>query len=244
MVLYYIGLSCLSINDDKKAERNSILSAEARRILSILADTTINCIDDAIATDENGRPFFKNANNMDFNISHSGAAAAVSLVQGQNIHGGKIRTGCDIQLIRPRKNLKGIAEENFSAAERDYILSQDETQFEYSRFFQIWTLKECYIKLRGLSVFDMSKVPSFISRDAAGRHIFAFNADDSLPLSFYLYELTYAGEQYMLATAIEGGDGISPEIRIFTPDAQNHVLRTIVKKNILQYDIQENHEAK
>ena len=208
MALYYIGLSCLSINQAKKAERNKVLSAEARRILSILADRPI----DAIATEENGRPFFQNGS-MDFSISHSGAAVAVSLVKGENAHGAKFRTGCDIQLIRHRENLRNIAEEVFCAAERDYILSQDGHP---KRFFQIWTLKECYIKLFGLSVFDMSQVPSFISCDTAGKYQFTFNANGSSPISFYLYELAYAGERYMLATAIEGGMGIPPQIRMFS----------------------------
>ena len=231
MALYYIGLSCLSINQSKKAERNNVLSAEARQILSILADSPIN----AIATEENGRPFFHDGD-MDFSISHSGAVVAVSLVKGENIHGAKVRTGCDIQLIRPRENLKDIAEEIFCAAERDYILSQDETQFESARFFQIWTLKECYIKLRGLSVFDMPKVPSFVSCDAAGRYLFTFNASGSSPLSFYLYELVYDGERYMLATAIEGDWDIRPEIRIFSQSAAlSHTpifLRGFFEKNI------------
>ena len=215
----YIGLSCLQINDYRRspAERNNALSAEARRILSILADSpldTTNTTDiiETIATDENGRPFFQNSN-MDFSISHSGAAVAVSLVQGENIHGVKIKTGCDIQLIRHRKNLRNITEENFSAAERDYIFSQDETLFERLRFFQIWTLKECYIKLRGLSVFDMPKVPSFISCDVISSPCDA--------ISFYLYELTFAGERYMLATAIENGNGICPEIRMFSQQEGN-----------------------
>ncbi|MDR2712179.1 MAG: 4'-phosphopantetheinyl transferase superfamily protein [Clostridiales bacterium] len=197
--------------------------------MSILADSPI----DAIAADENGRPFFHDSD-MDFSISHSGGASAgavaVSLVsegnldpagsrlkiQSENTHEAKIRTGCDIQLIRPRKNQRNIAEENFCAAERDYIFSQDAAQFESARFFQIWTLKECYIKLRGLSVFDMHKAPSFISRDAAGRYLFTFNATRSSSLSFYLYELAYAGERYMLATAIEGDWDIRPEIRLFS----------------------------
>ena len=201
----------MSINQFKRAERNKVLSTEARRILSILADSPT----DTIATDENGRPFFHDRS-MDFSISHSGAAVAVSLVQGENKLGARVRTGCDIQLIRHRENLRDITEEIFCTAERDYILSQDETQFESTRFFRIWTLKECYIKLRGLSVFDMPKVPSFISCDATGRFLFTFDAGGSSTLSFYLYELEYAGERYMLATVIEGGRGIRPEICMFS----------------------------
>ena len=209
MTLYNIGISCLSINRFKKSERNNILSAEARRILSILADSPTG----AITTDKNDRPFFDDGN-MDFNISHSGTAVAVSLVQGENINGVRVQTGCDIQLIRPREYLRNIAEEIFCAAEKDYILSQEETQLD--RFFQIWTLKECYIKLKGLSVFDMSKAPSFIFCDTAGQYHINFNLRGSPPLSFYLNELVYAGERYMLAAAIEGNRGIHPEICMFS----------------------------
>jgi len=233
MALCNIGLSCLSINQFNRTERNSVLGTEARRILSILADSPLASIN-AIATDENGRPFLYGSN-VDFSISHSGSAVAVSLVSDENIHRAKIRTGCDIQLIRPRKNLRNIAEENFSAAERDYILLQNETWLD--RFFQIWTLKECYIKLRGLSVFDMPKVPSFISgNDTADRNLFAFDSGSSSPLSFYLYELAYAGECYALAIAIEkvsygdpGSNGdqpwdIQPELRIFSQSSEQFPL--------------------
>ena len=224
MLSYYIGLSCLSVNQHKKAERNNVLSAEARRILSILADSPT----DAIATDENGRPFFPDST-VDFSISHSGSAVAVSLVEGKNINGSKVRTGCDIQLIRPREYLRTVAEENFSADEKNYILPQYETQLDCTKFFQIWTLKECYIKLRGLSVLDMPKVPSFIRAEdsnpqtGSGTQPFVLGAGcetaggGSSLLSFYLYELAYKGERYMLATVIEGGGGgIFPELRMFS----------------------------
>ena len=215
----------MSVNQHKKAERNKVLSAEARRIVSILADSPA----DAIAADENGRPFFPDSN-VDFSISHSGAAVAVSLIAGENSNGSKLRTACDIQLIRPRKNLGNIAEEYFSENERDYVLQQNETQAGCERFFQIWTLKECYLKHRGLSVFDMLKAPSFIRDElsnpeagSSGNPSLKFGAacdtadGDSSLLSFYLYELAYKGECYMLATAIEGVDGsICPELRVFS----------------------------
>jgi 4'-phosphopantetheinyl transferase len=72
-----------------------------------------------------------------------------------------VQTGCDIQLVQTRANTKKIAEEFFSVSEREYIFSQDGNQYNETRFFEIWTLKECFLKLRGLSVFDMAKVPSF-----------------------------------------------------------------------------------
>jgi phosphopantetheinyl transferase len=142
---------------------------------------------------------------VDFSISHSGALAAVSLIRGKNL-----RTGCDVELVRPRARAPLIAADYFSASERDYISPRG--CFDEAKFFQLWTLKECYIKLRGLSVFNMAQVPSFIRGED-----FAFDADVSLPLTFYVYELADANCRYIVATAIEG-EGGEPEIRWFSRD--------------------------
>jgi hypothetical protein len=198
---YYLGLSILSNNPGKNP-----LNAEARRILSELANRPI--AENDITREKQGRPFFTNRDIQgkasDFNISHSGAIAAVSLVNGRGI-----RTGCDIELIRKRTRAREIAEEFFSIPERGYINFQD--RFDEKRFYEIWTLKECFIKLRGLSVFDMAGIPSFIREG-----VFFFDTSVSSPLTFYLYELNNAGERYILATAIEGIEA-EPEIHWFSP---------------------------
>jgi hypothetical protein len=205
---YYIGLSILS-NTCKK-----LLSAEARRILSRLEGG-----EREIENGEQGRPFFPGGE-VDFNIAHSGSIVAVSLVRG-----GTLRTGCDIELIRPRTNIREIAETYFSSNERDYIFSQGESSDK--RFYEIWTLKECYLKLKGFSVFDMSCCPSFINDEG----FLSFGKAVSRPLSFRLYELSgedgepateraLASEgsspvRYILAAAIEG-EQREPEILWFS----------------------------
>jgi hypothetical protein len=147
----------------------------------------------SIATEENGRPYFPDRG-ADFNISHSGNMAAVALIRS---NAEKIRTGCDIQIVKPRLNAKEIAEKCFKAAERDYITDD-------VKFFHIWTLKECYLKLNGLSVFDMEKVPAFIRENV-------FSFESSSPLTFFLYELSGADERYILASAA-GGIDEKPEL--------------------------------
>jgi hypothetical protein len=163
--------------------------------------------DDNIAREASGRPFFPDSN-TDFSISHSESLTAVSLVRGKNL-----RAGCDVELVRHRAKAKEIAENFFSVNEKDYIGSGG--RFDETRFYQIWTLKECYLKLRGLSVFDISGTPSFIS----GEGSFEFNEAVSSPLSFNLYDLTGgAGERYTLASVIEGTDEYQPEIRWCSQD--------------------------
>jgi phosphopantetheinyl transferase len=200
---YYLGLSILSNNHDCQhiENRQKQLSAEARHILSEFKGRPIT--KDDIAREGQGRPFFPESD-TDFSISHSAALAAVSLAQGTNL-----RTGCDVELLRPRARAPLIAADYFTAPERDYIFSQG--SFDEIKFFQIWTLKECYIKLRGLSVFDMTKVSSFICGND-----FVFDAGVELPLTFYLYEIIGADERYILATAIEGAESEQPEIRWFS----------------------------
>ena len=205
--IFNIGLSLLSRN----ISRRETLSVEGKRVLSLLEGRSV--ADDDILIEENGRPYFKDRH-ADFNISHSGDMAAVSIVKS-----GGLYTGCDIQLIKNRTHTKEIAEKFFTVPEKNYIFSQDkgrhnETEISKTRFFEIWTLKECYLKLRGLSVFDMAKAPSFISEE--GGDIFTFDAPVSSPLLFYLYRLgDNSGAQYMLAAAVEGAD-CAPSIHWFS----------------------------
>jgi len=194
---YYLGLSLLST-----CQRQS-LSAEARRILAQFEGRTLE--DSDIARETQGRPFFP-GRAVDFNIAHSGSLAAVSYVRG-----GNLRTGCDVERVRPRTRAREIAEDFFSAPEQNYVAPQG--NFEEARFYTIWTLKECFLKLRGLSVFDMTACPSFLDNEKK----FAFGGVASSPLSFYLYELSGSpAERYILATAIEGAEQQPPEIRWFS----------------------------
>jgi len=192
-------------NQNKRVERRKLLSAEARRMLSLYEDRPIT--ENDIAREQKGRPFFPDSD-TDFSISHSGALAAVSLVRGKSL-----RTGCDVELVRPRTMARKIAEDLFTAPEIEYI--ESDGRFDQTRFYHIWTLKECFLKLRGLSVFDMASVPSLI----CGEDTCAFCAAGASPISFNLYELTAeAGERYILATAIEGTETEQPEIRWFSQE--------------------------
>jgi hypothetical protein len=199
--IFNIGLALLSRNISQK----KALSTEGKRILSLLEGRDI--ADHEIAREEGGRPFFKDRHS-DFNISHSGDMAAVSIIKR-----GGLYTGCDIQLIKNRTNTIEIAKKFFSVSECNYIL-QNENKNCKTRFFEIWTLKECYLKLRGLSVFDMAKGGSFISETDGA---FIFGAAASSPLSFYLYSLNGGSKnQYMLAVAVEGAEVPEPSIHWFS----------------------------
>jgi phosphopantetheinyl transferase len=211
---YYINLSiCHGMyNNLHRIERQKILSAEARRILSMCEGRPIT--EDDIAREQTGRPFFRSHEgkdpDTDFSVSHSGALTAVSLVRGKNL-----RTSCDVERVRPRSGAQEIADFFFTVPERDYIASGG--RFDETRFYEIWTLKECFLKLRGLSVFDIGRTPSFISGvEPAVRGSYTFDFIGVSPVMFNLYELTGC-ERYILATAIEpqpsGECRVEPAVR-------------------------------
>jgi 4'-phosphopantetheinyl transferase len=197
---FYLGLSILS-----NADSRNLVRAEARRILSALDGRPANGA--SIARGVQGRPFFP-GRDVDFSIAHSGALASVAYVSGKNI-----RAGCDVERVRPRPRAKEIAEAFFTVSERDYIESGG--NFDVEKFYRIWTLKECFLKLRGLSVFDMAVAPSFTCGETLKEGAVA-GAEVS-PLTFSLYELTgNADEHYILAAAIEGTEAYQPEIRWYS----------------------------
>ena len=204
---YYIGLSLLSnegIDEvGRKAVRRKFQSAEARRILSIFEDKPVN--ENDIARETSGRPFLKDRK-VDFNICHSSSLTAVSYVKN-------MRTGCDIELIRPRQRAGEIAQEFFTHPEKKYIFSDG--KLDDVKFYMIWTLKECYLKLRGLSVFDIGACPSFIKDNDCCQYHLSFTADVSSHLSFFIYELS-GRQRYILSSVIEGAELIQPELRWFS----------------------------
>ena len=211
MISHCIGLSLL--RHARPAAGGELLRAEARRVLSLLEGRPLEETD--IAREENGRPFFP-GRETDFSISHSHNMVAVSLAKGGTSGKANPRTGCDVQLIRPRPRMREIAEKFFSAAEKEYVFHKGEGQADTDKFFQIWVLKECFLKLRGLSVFDMAGVPSFIRGGASGCLQFAFDAPVPSPLLFNLYELAGVHERYMLALVLEACADVRPEERWFS----------------------------
>lgn len=228
-MLYYIGLSNFSSTKKvlKPTTQRKDLSAEARRVLSLLYENPIN--ENDFLAEAGGRPFLRVDNSantapVDFNVSHSGEIAAVSFVKGEGL-----RTGCDIERVRFRKGSAKIAEDYFSVDEKKYIINDGE--FDTTKFFEVWTLKESYLKLRGFSVFDMVSVPSFITYDDSQKASFTFCESVSVPLSFRLYELTdnsasvCQNDRYMLAAVIEGTVQKLPEIRWFSQSVLDCKMR-------------------
>jgi 4'-phosphopantetheinyl transferase len=92
-----------------------------------------------IQVGDNGKPYFADMAEFQFNISHSGTKVFLA-VSENNI-------GCDVEFIRDI-NMK-IADRYFSENERLYIKNAQNEAEQKERFFDLWTLKESFLKVRG-----------------------------------------------------------------------------------------------
>lgn len=98
-------------------------------------------IRDEIVESKFGKPYFKTAKKS-FNISHSGNYVIIA-VSDYNI-------GIDIQRMEKRNEL--VAEKNFCQSECAYINENDNEDIKRQRFYEIWTIKEAYLKNTGLGL--------------------------------------------------------------------------------------------
>jgi phosphopantetheinyl transferase len=204
---FYLGLSLLSNNKPGRGD----LHHEGLRVLGLLDQG--NPVPGALGAEPGGKPYFTDRH-ADFNISHSGAMAAVSFSRGDPAGGsaqaGPSRTGCDIQQLRRPGSLDTIGDRFFHPQERDYAAAAEKNL----RLHYLWVLKECFLKVYGASVFDMAQTPVFVP----GQEPPAFRPNPRNPgLTFYLYELEHQRYgRYVLAAAWETGFPARPEVYWFS----------------------------
>jgi hypothetical protein len=236
MQSFYIGLSLLSNNKPGVIR----LHNEAIRVLEALDREHSRFLSPDIPAclrrDPGGRPGFAD-DHADFNLSHSQSIVAVAFSGERSRRTGQpLHTGCDIQYLSFRKAYRTIADTFYSPEERAYIDAGKEEQEKNLRFHHIWTIKESYLKLQGLSVFDMGKVPAFVPagnrKNPMGEYMDTFftlldsenhrfipRVGEQAPLflTFYLYELGEFPAQYILTVVRERDEDMAdPGIRWFS----------------------------
>ena len=101
---------------------------------------------------EQGKPAFAEGHPLWFNLSHSGDDIALLMSDEGEV-------GCDIEVIRPRKNWQALANAVFCMTEPDE-LERDAPEERLAAFWRIWTRKEAIIKQRGGSAWQIVSIDS------------------------------------------------------------------------------------
>ncbi|MDA1353640.1 MAG: 4'-phosphopantetheinyl transferase superfamily protein [bacterium] len=95
------------------------------------------------ATGDGGKPFIVGHPDFHYNVSHSGKFVVCAY--------GDSPVGVDIQEKRPQD--MRVAKRYFSIDEFKQLEKIDDDTDQRDRFYELWTKKEAYAKLQGISVF-------------------------------------------------------------------------------------------
>lgn len=143
---------CLLIEPEKKNKierfinrKDKIRTVIGHILIKTIIIKKLNIESKNIVFGENdyGKPYLKNYPEFCFNISHSGGFVACAI--------DSYPIGIDIEQIR-HINYEELSKEFFSESEFSYINNNENHNDALKRFFEIWTLKESYIKCRGKGV--------------------------------------------------------------------------------------------
>jgi 4'-phosphopantetheinyl transferase len=142
----------------------------------------------AIADQEEG------ALSVRFNISHSGGIVVFALAAGSDI-------GVDVEDMRAREAMVDIADRFFAPLEASSLRSLPAAE-RGRAFFRYWTLKESYIKARGMGLsLDLASFAfNLASGEAVGLELDPELSDRADRWSFWQFEI--AGD-YLLALCAE-----------------------------------------
>ncbi|APW64439.1 hypothetical protein LPB137_00620 [Poseidonibacter parvus] len=124
-----------------------------------------------------GKPFLKNLENIDFNITHSGDWVAC-VIDSNNI-------GIDIEQIK-----------DIDLTDYKEILTTEETDYingKLENFYQIWTLKESYIKALGVGVY---KSLSSFTVEPYDKHYAKVFQNDNDEKQWYFYNFNLDEKHY------------------------------------------------
>ena len=115
-----------------------------------------------------GKPFLKNFKNIDFNITHSGDWVACAIDSNS--------IGIDIEQIK-----------DIDLTDFKEILTNKETDYidkKLENFYQIWTLKESFLKALGIGVY---KPLSSFTIQPYDKHYARVFQDDNVEKQWYFY---------------------------------------------------------
>jgi len=136
--------------------------------------------------------------NLRFSLSNTRGLVVVLVASVREV-------GVDAEEMAPLDVLE-IADRFFAAAESQELRDRAEPERAH-RFFELWTLKEAYLKARGLGVFTLPLAEISFGRTVAGAVSPDFGpaiADDPRAWQFDLLRLT---EKHAVATCVARGDG-------------------------------------
>lgn len=204
--------SCIEWVSENRRQRIGRLSQDRMKVVSLFSELLVKyCI--SVSTGRSfrsieftynayGKPRLKNDPSVHFNVSHSGHWVLASV--------SSVVIGVDIERIRPRNELK-LARRFFSPRE-NMMLAEISPKHRTRRFYELWALKESYLKWKGTGLkFPLSNI-QFYWIESEGKEEADYMSSEQEECTFYSFRL---GEQY--AAAICTDKQRTARVRLETP---------------------------
>ncbi len=133
-----------------------------------------------------------------FNLSHTDGMAVVAVTLNQDI-------GVDVESIDRKNASLEIADRFFSASEVKELFQQPKSQ-QRQRFFEYWTLKESFIKAKGMGLsFPLDQFSLHLLNQDDIKISFAPDQDED-PDTWRFWQLKLS-EQYLIALCVDTNHG-------------------------------------
>jgi 4'-phosphopantetheinyl transferase len=144
---------------------------------------------------------------ISFNISHSRERFVVAVSNAGVV-------GVDVEYSARQRRVDRLMTRYFSHAEQAALMALPATQRQ-ERFYALWTLKESYIKAKGLGLALPLADFSFSLAPQAKQICISFNGSlaGESPEPWRFWRSSAAGENYALALALETQEADEVEVR-------------------------------
>ena len=123
------------------ARRYTVGRAALRFVLAARLDVAPRVV--TIERDQRGRPRLPDARSLDFNVTHTGDAAMLALVEARGV-----RIGVDLERASRNVNDVGLARRVCTSREREALAALD-VDTRRLAFLRLWTCKEAMSKATG-----------------------------------------------------------------------------------------------
>ena len=176
--------------------RHNFLVSHALVRLALSYYAPVSPIDWQFNFNEHGRPEIADPEYRDklrFNLSHTKGLIALAVTRGREL-------GVDVESFDRRRINLNVARRYFATSEVRTLFDLPESQQE-NRFLQLWTLKESYIKARGMGLALPLREFAFSHINDTPRIHFSSELDDNP--SRWQFFLRPVNARNLLALSIE-----------------------------------------
>jgi len=207
----------LSVSEQQRYERYALARSRHQLLISrvMLRDVLsryVNKDELQLTVGAHGRPELIKKRGLSFNLSHSRNRVVIAVTQAGIL-------GVDVEYAARQRRVERLIARYFSEREQSALLALPEP-FRLARFYSLWTLKEAYIKARGLGLAiplgdfsfsfaeDAQMSDADVDSPASVSISFEGSLVDQKPALWRFWRGALAGEDYAFGLALQSaGDG-------------------------------------